>query len=388
MTPTGALIVTSYATSFGPVPAMTIERVGYGAGDRDNPGTPNVLRVLIGRAADRPRGERVVVIECEIDDMNPQLFGVGDGPAVRGRRARGVLRAGADEEEPARHAADGRCAAGAARRRCRTSIFRETTTIGLRYHEVERECLEREIVTVDTPLGAVRFKVAWRDGRVVNAVPGVRGLRAHRGGEQSVREGSAGHRRPGLRQPASERPVVSRFYITTPIYYINAEPHLGPRVHDDGGRRRGAGASPAGRRRVLPDRHRRARPEGRAGGPEGRADAERSSPIASRSKFRDLLPRAQHLERRLHPDDRAAALRGLAGAVAPRPRSRLHLQGQVRRLVLHRRRGVRPRDAAAGRPLSDLRQRRSSGSRRRATSSSCRRFSSRCSITTGATRIS
>ena len=58
---------------------MIVEQVGYGAGDRDNPGTPNVLRVLIGRAADRPRGDRVVVIECEIDDMNPQMFGVGDG---------------------------------------------------------------------------------------------------------------------------------------------------------------------------------------------------------------------------------------------------------------------------------------------------------------------
>jgi pyridinium-3,5-bisthiocarboxylic acid mononucleotide nickel chelatase len=50
-------------------------------------------------------------------------------------------------------------------------IFRETTTIGLRHYEVDRECLRREIVSIDTPLGAVRFKVAWRDGRVVNAVP-------------------------------------------------------------------------------------------------------------------------------------------------------------------------------------------------------------------------
>jgi uncharacterized protein (DUF111 family) len=50
-------------------------------------------------------------------------------------------------------------------------IFRETTTIGLRHYEVDRDCLRREIVTIDTPLGAVRFKLAWRDGRVVNAVP-------------------------------------------------------------------------------------------------------------------------------------------------------------------------------------------------------------------------
>src|SRR5260370_16939702 len=55
---------------------MGVERVGYGAADRDDPSTPNVLRVLIGRAADGAEGERVTVIECEIDDMNPQIFGV------------------------------------------------------------------------------------------------------------------------------------------------------------------------------------------------------------------------------------------------------------------------------------------------------------------------
>ena len=104
VTPTGALIATTYAASFGPIPAMSIERVGYGAGDRDDPATPNVLRVLIGRAAETGRDDRArhASIECEIDDMNPQIFGVVDGPAVRGRRARSVLRAGADEEEPAR----------------------------------------------------------------------------------------------------------------------------------------------------------------------------------------------------------------------------------------------------------------------------------------------
>ena len=50
-------------------------------------------------------------------------------------------------------------------------IFRETTTIGLRHYDVDRECLKREIVTVETPIGPVRFKVARRDGRVLNAVP-------------------------------------------------------------------------------------------------------------------------------------------------------------------------------------------------------------------------
>jgi uncharacterized protein (DUF111 family) len=76
VTPTGALIATTYAASFGSIPAMSIERIGYGAGDRDDLLTPNVLRVLIGTAAQRSGRERVTVIECEIDDMNPQIFGV------------------------------------------------------------------------------------------------------------------------------------------------------------------------------------------------------------------------------------------------------------------------------------------------------------------------
>jgi hypothetical protein len=170
VTPTGALIATSYASSFGSIPAMSIERIGYGAGDRDNPGTPNVLRVLVGRAADRPQAERVVVIECEIDDMNPQLYGVvmdklyAAGalevfyvPVQMKKNRPGVLVTVVASPELRAALSD--------------VIFRETTTIGLRYGEVDRECLQREIVSVETPLGAVRFKLAWRDGRVVNAVP-------------------------------------------------------------------------------------------------------------------------------------------------------------------------------------------------------------------------
>ena len=127
VTPTGALIATTYAGSFGPIPAMSVERVGYGAGDRDDPATPNVLRVLIGEetALGSPTrdereggGDRVTVIECEIDDMNPQIFGAGHGSALCRRRARGLLHPGADEEEPAGHAAHRRRAAAAADERC------------------------------------------------------------------------------------------------------------------------------------------------------------------------------------------------------------------------------------------------------------------------------
>ena len=170
VTPTGALIARSYAGSFGSIPPMKIERVGYGAGARDNPSTPNVLRVLIGEAARRATGEQVTVIECEIDDMNPQIFGVAMEklyaagalevfyvPVQMKKNRPGTLLTVIASPEKRRDLAD--------------VIFRETTTIGLRHYDVERECLAREMVTVETPVGAIRFKVSRRDGRVVNATP-------------------------------------------------------------------------------------------------------------------------------------------------------------------------------------------------------------------------
>ena len=76
LTPTGALLVSEFAGEYGALPAMRIERIGYGAGSRDPRGHPNVLRVLVGEAADAGPSERVVSVECEIDDMNPEIFGV------------------------------------------------------------------------------------------------------------------------------------------------------------------------------------------------------------------------------------------------------------------------------------------------------------------------
>jgi uncharacterized protein (TIGR00299 family) protein len=170
VTPTGALIATSYATQFGTIPPLTIERVGYGAGTRENPGTPNVLRILIGRAADRPPADRVAVIECEIDDMNPQLF----GSAMERLYAAGALEVFYVPVQMKKNR-PGTLLTVVAPPELRSIlsdiVFRETTTIGLRHYEVEREVLQREIVPVETPLGLVRFKLAWREGRVINAVP-------------------------------------------------------------------------------------------------------------------------------------------------------------------------------------------------------------------------
>lgn len=173
VTPTGALIATGYASSYGPVPAMSVRHVGYGAGSRDNPDTPNVLRLIVGEdgpAAATGPVDRVAVLECEIDDMNPQLFGavmerlhhagaldVYFVPVQMKKNRPGTLLTVIAPPDRRTALAD--------------IVFAETTTIGLRYRETERERLEREVIPVATPLGVVHVKVARRHGRVVNVAP-------------------------------------------------------------------------------------------------------------------------------------------------------------------------------------------------------------------------
>jgi uncharacterized protein (DUF111 family) len=110
------------------------------------------------------------VVECEIDDMNPQIFGV----AMERLYAAGALEVFYVPVQMKKNRPGTLLTVIAPpERRVEIAdvIFRETTTIGLRHHEVERECLQREIVAVETPLGRVRFKIAWRNGRIMNATP-------------------------------------------------------------------------------------------------------------------------------------------------------------------------------------------------------------------------
>lgn len=170
VTPTGALLVSSYAQSYGPMPAMTVRATGYGAGGREFPETPNVLRAVIGTRGAGAHAHAVSVIECEIDDLNPQILG-----AVMDQ----VLAAGAlDVFYTAVQMKKNRpgtlvtIVAPPDRRETLTALlFRETTTIGVRHRDMARECLAREYRTVQTPLGAVRFKIASRAGTIVNAAP-------------------------------------------------------------------------------------------------------------------------------------------------------------------------------------------------------------------------
>ena len=199
VTPTGALLVTGYATSFGPTPAMTVDRVGYGAGDRDLPSTPNVLRVLVGESSDRTGTEHIVVLECEIDDMNPQIF----GPVMDQLYAAGALEVyfASVQMKKNRPGTLLTILARPEQREAFTSIvFRETTTIGVRYHEVTRERLEREIVAIPDAdrVRAIQDCAPW--GRDHERGARVRRLPAHRGRARYAVEGRAGdcHEKPTL----------------------------------------------------------------------------------------------------------------------------------------------------------------------------------------------
>jgi uncharacterized protein (TIGR00299 family) protein len=171
VTPTGALLITGYATEYGPVPPMRVMKIGYGAGARDFHDTPNVLRVLIGDSdATVVPSHNVVVIEAEIDDMNPQIFGVVmDQLLAEG--ALDVFYTPIQMKKNRPGTLMSIIAPPGARERLTATVFRETTTIGVRYREMTRECLDRETETVTTPFGVVRFKVARRNGQILNASP-------------------------------------------------------------------------------------------------------------------------------------------------------------------------------------------------------------------------
>jgi pyridinium-3,5-bisthiocarboxylic acid mononucleotide nickel chelatase len=170
VTPTGAAILTTLAAGAGRMPAMTVERVGYGAGTADLPGTPNVLRCVVGEGAG-PGGDEVVVqLETTIDDMSPQLYeplmdrlfetGALDvfltSVVMKRSRPGTVLTALCPPDR-----------VGDLSR----VLFEESTTIGVRWREVSRARLERAMATVSTVYGAVPVKVSRLSGRVVTVTP-------------------------------------------------------------------------------------------------------------------------------------------------------------------------------------------------------------------------
>jgi uncharacterized protein (TIGR00299 family) protein len=171
VTPTGAAIIREIAAGFGPLPAMTVESIGYGAGKSDF-GIPNALRVMIGReaAVSVSPAESVTVIETNIDDLNPQfyetamerLFAAGAldvflSPIQMKKNRPGTLLSVICDPDLAEAIA--------------AVILAETSTFGIRISRWERICLERRWEEVVTEFGVIRIKIGERNGRPITASP-------------------------------------------------------------------------------------------------------------------------------------------------------------------------------------------------------------------------
>jgi len=171
LTPTGAAIITTVSSEYGPIPQIITEFTGYGAGTREYQDFPNVLRVLIGETEDTgATDERLWMLETNLDDASPQIIGY-----VMNR----VLELGALDcfftPVQMKKNRPGVLLSVLCRREQKSAVmkllFMETTTLGVRSYEVSRRSLERSVVRVETQYGPIDVKVAHLDGRVVNEMP-------------------------------------------------------------------------------------------------------------------------------------------------------------------------------------------------------------------------
>jgi uncharacterized protein (TIGR00299 family) protein len=170
VTPTGAAIVTSLASGFGPLPQMEVTGVGYGAGTRNTEGTPNLLRIIQG--VQKTKEEAVIwVLEADVDDMSPEFF-----PYLNEL----LLQEGAlDVAQIPIQMKKGRpgftirvLSTDAQRERLTQIILQQSTTLGVRMHQVERMTLPREEREVRTQYGPIKVKVAFdQEGKIINLMP-------------------------------------------------------------------------------------------------------------------------------------------------------------------------------------------------------------------------
>jgi len=173
VTPTGAAIVATLCDSFGPQPPMSVSAIGYGAGTADLEGQPNVLRIMIGEAAEKTVpgfDEEIAVIEANLDDMNPQIYGyflekalaagaldVYTTPVQMKKNRPGTLLSVLCKPQDTNA--------------LMSMIFAETTTFGARTYRALRRTLPREHVRVTTSFGDVRIKISRVNGRILHVAP-------------------------------------------------------------------------------------------------------------------------------------------------------------------------------------------------------------------------
>ena len=173
VTPTGAAIVATLCTHFGPQPPMSVSSIGYGAGTADLEGQPNVVRIMIGEAVENAVAgfdEEIAIIEANLDDMNPQIYGyfqekalaagaldVYSTPIQMKKNRPGILLTLLCRPHDTGALMD--------------LVFSETTTFGARTYRAQRRTLPRECVSVHTQFGDVRMKISRVNGHIRQAAP-------------------------------------------------------------------------------------------------------------------------------------------------------------------------------------------------------------------------
>ena len=168
-TPTGAALLTTLGSEFGSMPLINVERIGYGAG-RDNLPHPNLLRLIIGASESTSGKEKVVVIETNIDDMNPQFYDYLIEKLLAMEVLEVFITSILMKKNRPGHLLTIICPSEKLPSVTKF-LLRETTTLGLRWHEEERAKTDRETLTQETKYGKIRFKLASWEGRVVNLSP-------------------------------------------------------------------------------------------------------------------------------------------------------------------------------------------------------------------------
>jgi len=167
-TPTGVAIVSTLCDFDSG--ELTVAKVGYGAGTREYKGFPNALRLILGETAETTATDKPLLIETNLDDLSPQVLGfvmerafelgaldAWFTPIQMKKNRPAVLLSILCEKEK--------------RDRLVELLYTETSTLGVRTREIERECLDREVVTVETKFGPVDVKIGKFNGKIVNVMP-------------------------------------------------------------------------------------------------------------------------------------------------------------------------------------------------------------------------
>jgi pyridinium-3,5-bisthiocarboxylic acid mononucleotide nickel chelatase len=170
-TPTGAAIISTLSTTYDAIPNVKIERISYGAGTREYQNFPNAIRLMLGETDyQSPTTDHLILIETNLDDTTPQILGfVMEKAFELGALDCWFTPIQMKKNRPATMISI--LCKSENRQKLSELLYVETTTLGLRIQEIERECLERKFVRVTTQFGEIDVKIGRLDGKLVNAMP-------------------------------------------------------------------------------------------------------------------------------------------------------------------------------------------------------------------------